>query len=117
MKTVKTFRAQIWVGFKVRQTGELHTIEEACKIAQDYCDKVGLCVTATPTKYIYTDGNEDGCCVGLINYPRFPATRRTITKHALELAELLMNAFSQLKVTVVCDRKTSVSSSPACASR
>jgi ferredoxin len=106
MKTVKTYRAQIWVGFKVRETGELHTIEEAHKIAQDYCDKVGLCVSVTPTNYIYTNGNEDGCCVGLINYPRFLEKRKTITKRAIDLARLLMNAFSQMKVTIVCDGKT-----------
>jgi ferredoxin len=74
MKTVDTFYANIYVGMREEYSDKIHNIEDAYKICQDYCDTVGLCVTVTPTKYIYKNGEEDGIIIGLINYPRFPST-------------------------------------------
>ncbi|ARB06063.1 hypothetical protein FDH38_gp009 [Dinoroseobacter phage vB_DshS-R5C] len=39
---------------------------------QKYCDEVGLCVTVTSTRFVFTGGYEMGYRVGLRNYPRFP---------------------------------------------
>ena len=106
MKVVSTFTAQIAVGFKNIDTGEELSGRIARKICQDYCDDVGLCVTVTETEFIYTDGNERGCLVGLINYPRFPSTPENILEHALALAKLLLDAYCQYKVSVICSDRT-----------
>ncbi|HEY7823728.1 MAG TPA: hypothetical protein VIG24_12880 [Acidimicrobiia bacterium] len=39
---------------------------------EKYCDAVGLCVSITSTRFVYTGGWEMGFRVGLRNYPRFP---------------------------------------------
>jgi len=106
MKTLDTFTAQIAVGFKNTDTGEELSVRIAREICQDYCNSVGLCVTLTETEFIYTDGNERGCLVGLINYPRFPSDESEILKHALTLAKLLLDAYKQYKVSVICSDKT-----------
>ena len=106
MKTLDTFTAQIAVGFKNIDTQEELSIEPALAICQSYCDSVGLCVTVTPTIFVYTNGNEHGCLVGLINYPRFPSDESEILKHALTLAKLLLDAYKQYKVSVICSDKT-----------
>ena len=64
-------------------------IDHAMHHCRAYCDDVGFCVTVTPTDYIYRDGQEDGFIVGLINYPRFPATPEQIFKIANEIADKL----------------------------
>lgn len=106
MNAVETFTAQISVGFKNIDTGDEQSIGVARVICQDYCNKVGLCVTLTQTEFIYTDGNERGCLVGLINYPRFPSTPERILSHALELAKLLLEAYKQYRVSIICTDKT-----------
>ena len=106
MNSVPTFTATIYVGFKNRDTGEVHEMCEVASICRQYCDAVGLCVTITPTHYIYKDGEEPGCAVGLINYPRFPSTPEQITSHALALAQLLKDAMEQYKVSVVFPGET-----------
>lgn len=106
MKTVKTFTATIYVGFKNRSTGSVHPIETAMSVIQGYVDDVGLCVTVTPTTYVYTEGNEPGIAVGLINYPRFPSTPKQIRTHAITLAERLRVRLQQYKVCVVMPRET-----------
>ena len=45
-----------------------------------------MCVTVTPTKYVYTDGEEDGVIVGIINYPRFPKYFHELFSVAEEIA-------------------------------
>lgn len=67
----------------------------AIKIAQQYCDDIGLCVTVEPTTYVYTGGLERGVKVGLINYPRFPSDPATILAKATELANKLREELNQ----------------------
>lgn len=55
-------------------------------ICQAYCDEIGLCVTLTPTSYVYTGGAEDGWIIGLINYGRFPSAPADILAKAEALA-------------------------------
>lgn len=56
----------------------------------DFCDYHGLCVTVTPTEFVYTGGREKGSIIGLINYPRFPSTPEAIFARAEELALSLL---------------------------
>ena len=106
MKTVDTFTAQIAVGFKNIDTGVEYSPRRAKEICQDYCDEVGLCVTITETEFIYTDGSERGCLIGLINYPRFPSTPEKILEHAFALAKKLLDEYHQYKVSIICPDKT-----------
>lgn len=64
----------------------------------------GLCVTVTPTTFIFTGGEESGAAVGLINYPRFSSEnseKSVIEDHAIALAALLMTRCCQRSCTVV----------------
>jgi Fe-S-cluster-containing hydrogenase component 2 len=110
MKSVPTFTATIYVGFRVGRTNEpakaIHSIDEARDVAQAYCDEVGLCVTVTPTTFVYTLGSEPGVIVGLMNYPRFPSEPAAIRAHALALAERLRVRLEQFRVSVVFPNET-----------
>lgn len=75
-------------------------ISSAKTICRDFCDKEGLCVTVTPTTYVYTGGEEDGFVVGLINYPRFPNTPGAIYATAKALAEELYWRLGQQSYTI-----------------
>lgn len=97
---MKSFEAKIFVGFKERDTGCIHTIEECESVCQSYVDSIGLCVTVTPTKYIYTNGHEPGAIIGLIQYPRFPTEESQIQEYTLNLATLLLYRFNQYRVTI-----------------
>lgn len=109
--TVPTFTANIYVGYKHRPTGELIQESVVRSAIQGYVDAAGLCVTFTPTSYIYTNGNELGVIVGLINYPRFPSTPEVIREHALAIAEMLLTVCRQFKVSVVMPDETVMLSS------
>lgn len=106
MKEVQTFIANIYLGLKEDYDGEVKSIEEVYDVCQQYCNVYGLCVTVSPTRFIYTNGNEDGCCIGLINYPRFPSANEKITDLAIGLAEILKQDFKQNRVSVVTSDKT-----------
>lgn len=106
MQTVKTFSATIWAGLREGYDGPFHTAMEAKEIAQKYVDEIGCCVSVTETTFIYTRGREPGVAVGFINYPRFPDNTDGIRAKAIELAELLMAAMGQQRVTVVMPDET-----------
>jgi hypothetical protein len=101
MKTVPTYTATIYVGLKERATGMLVPESDAIQIIENYVDSVGLCVSVTPTRFVYTNGGEPGLIVGLINYPRFPSTSEHISQHAIALAEALRKGCKQLGVSIV----------------
>lgn len=106
MKTEKTFYANIALGFREGYTEIVHSIDEVEKVCQKCCDEIGLCVTITPTKFIYKNGFEDGCFIGLIQYPRFPEEIEKIKIKAIEMAKIFLEEFNQLKVSVICSDKT-----------
>lgn len=72
----------------------------AKQICQKFCDHAGLCVTVTSTSYIYTDGEQMGVIVGLINYPRFPAEPADIAIKAVRLAGLLREGLGQQSYSI-----------------
>lgn len=74
--------------------------------AQGYCDDVGLCVTVTETRYMFTGGMTFGVIVGLINYPRFPSTPEQLWAHAEVLAERLRKALRQESYTIQAPDRT-----------
>lgn len=79
---------------------------QADAICREYCDKIGFCVTVTQTNYVYTDGEETGVIVGLINYPRFPSAPEAITAHAFALGDLLRERLGQQSYSVQTPERT-----------
>lgn len=106
METAKTYTAQIFVGLRHGYTNTIANLDVVRDICRDYVNQVGLCVTLTPTEFIYTDGGEPGAIVGLINYPRFPSTPEAIDAHATELARLMKESLHQNRVSIVGTRET-----------
>lgn len=117
MRIIKThsYNIQIWVGLLENYEDDcvtpstktkLHTIEEVEGICQRWVNKGKHCVTVTPTKFIYTGGNEPGVIIGFIKYPRFPKPNWEIEQRALELAEILLTTFTQCRVTVTTPQKS-----------
>lgn len=103
-RSLSAFWANIYVGLKetCRPVDQIvHNIGLVESVCQQYCDDIGFCVSVTPTKYIYTKGNEPGVIVGIISYPRFPFDNGELRRRALELAEILRQACGQFKVSVV----------------
>ena len=103
---VLTYSATIYVGRKCRKTGLTCKWSIITKAVELYVNKIGLCVTVTPTYFFYTNGKEKGAMIGFINYPRFPSTNSKIKKQALELANILRIKCKQLKVSVVFPKET-----------
>lgn len=100
MKHARTYIATIYVSREVKD-GPVLDYETIVATCRAYCDQVGLCVTVSPVTFVYTDGQEEGAAVGLINYPRFPSSRRTLRRHALNLTERLQVALGQRRASVV----------------
>jgi hypothetical protein len=100
MRTVDSFNIQIFCGLKEGYSGKTHDIEDVERLMQKFVDAKKECVTITATKFVYTDGNEPGVIVGLINYPRFPKFQHTLKERAFEIAKILMVTFKQNRVTV-----------------
>jgi hypothetical protein len=98
VKTSSSYKVEIFIA------GNLAIAKNTC---ESFCTSVGLCVTVTPTTYVYRGGREDGVIVGLINYPRFPKPKDFIVGQAMELAELLKKDLDQGSYTVQ-DEWTSV---------
>lgn len=76
-------------------------IDVAKQVIRERCFARGLCVTVEPTTYIYTGGEEQGYVVGLLNYPRFPSTPKTLEDIAEDLALALLNRTYQGSVLIV----------------
>lgn len=85
-ETVGTWYANIWVA------GDYARAVQACR---EFCMSAPLCVTVTPTTYVYVGGAEEGVCVRLINYPRFPKKAEEIEQLAEQLADYLRGALCQ----------------------
>lgn len=113
MKTTKTFWAKIYVGFFNRKTKKtVGSLRKARRLCQKYVDDISLCVTLTPIEYIYYHGREKGVEIGLINYPLFPEEDFQIKIYATNLAEKLMTAFQQCRVTIEMSSETIMLTNP-----
>ena len=81
-------------------------VAHAKKIVRKYVWEEGLCVTVTPTDYIYTGGEEAGMMVELVNYPRFPSTPKDIAETAVDLGMKLMEKLYQRSFSVMTPTDT-----------
>jgi ferredoxin len=75
-------------------------VETAKKVCREHCMEVGLCVTVTPTDFIYTGGQEAGVRVGLVNYPKFPCGHDVLLEKAEILAERLAQEMCQMTALI-----------------
>jgi hypothetical protein len=91
IKNAPSFYANIWIG------GDHARAVQACR---EFCMTVLLCVTVTPTTFVYVGGVEEGVCVRLINYPRFPKEPAELQETATALAEFLRSALCQHSYTI-----------------
>ena len=103
---VNTFTANIYLGLREQYSDNVGSVEQVMELCQAFCNDVKLCVSVTPTSFVYVDGNEPGAIVGLINYPRFPLEDEEIEDIAVKLAELLAQTFKQHRVSVVFPDET-----------
>lgn len=101
-----TYTATIYVGMQEGYDGPTHFPYEAIDVCKSYCDEVGYAVTVTPTYFVYKSGQEPGAIVGLINYPRFPASPLEIETHAIAIATRLKSHFNQKRVSIVFPDRT-----------
>lgn len=105
-KSLETITAKIFLGLREGYTDKVHTINEVEDFLQKYVNKVGLCVTITPTTFVYKNGREEGAVIGLINYPRFPTTKENLEKTAEEIALLCKEEYKQIRVSIEYQDKT-----------
>jgi len=69
------------------------------------CYESGMCVTVTPTSFLYTGGEEVGVAIGFVNYPRYPADPPAIFARALRIArELVVECCQKSALVVATDR-------------
>lgn len=98
--TIKNAKTH-WV--RIYLSGPLHVIEDECR---HECLREGLCVTVDPMRFIYTGGEETGAVVGLINYPRFPTTKKELWERAHKLALKLLTVTCQHSVLIMSEEQT-----------
>lgn len=81
---------------KIYIGGDLTAIHTVCRF---FCaDR--MCVTITPTTFMYAGGSETGASIGLINYARFPESAEDLDKKAFVLAKKLMNYCCQKSCSI-----------------
>ena len=77
------------------------------RVCQEYAHSYPICVTVTPTTYVYTGGEEQGVEIGLINYPRFPSeSQDKLTERALHLGHTILNKTFQGSFSVMTPERT-----------
>jgi hypothetical protein len=106
MEPVRTLTAKIYLGLREGYTDVVHTVSELEDFLQGETNKGGLCITVTPTTFIYKDKREVGAIIGFINYPRFPTTKEELEKTAERIARLCKEEYKQKRVSVEYQDRT-----------
>jgi ferredoxin len=84
---------------RIYMAGDITLAKQVCR---EYCLGVGLCVTITPTQFIYSGGEEAGFIIELVNYPKFPKGKQEILDRANTLAENLVYELHQHSYLLMC---------------
>jgi hypothetical protein len=101
---MKSWYANIWIA------GSYDQAVHACR---EWCKNNPLCVTVTPTEFVYSGGAESGVCVRVIQYPRFPTEESALWMQAVDLAAFLRARLFQRSFTVEGRDETIYDSLPA----
>jgi hypothetical protein len=80
--------------------------ESAKRWLRRECYERGLCVTVTPTTFIYTGGEEAGVAIGFVNYPRFPSAPEAIWELAVAIARAIVPELCQRTALLVAADRT-----------
>lgn len=91
MVTEKSWYANIWIA------GDIDVAKQVCR---KYVFQHPLCVTVTPTSFIYTGGQEEGVIVRMIHYPRFPQDRGKLVATSMQLATELCEQLCQWSYSI-----------------
>ena len=90
---------------RLYMAGDLETAKRLLR-TECYPPNDGLCVTVEAVTFLYTGGEEQGLCVGFLNYPRFPTTPEKLWARAESIAARLIPALCQWSVLLVAPDKT-----------
>lgn len=99
MSIVPTYAISIYMAGDVAHAKQLLR-------AECYPPNEGLCVTVSPTTFLYSGGEENGFVVGLVNYPRFPSDPAKLWERASSIAHRLIPALFQWSALLVAPDKT-----------
>lgn len=97
--TVETYTIRLCMAGDIESAKRL--LRQAC-----YPPNEGLCVTISPTTFIYTGGEEAGFEVGFVNYPRFPTTPDQLWGRALAIANGLISSLCQWSALLIGPDRT-----------
>lgn len=84
-----------WV--RIYVSGPIPMIEQCCR---EFVLE-GLCVTVTPTNYIFTHGEQTGAIIEIINYPVYPSSPEEQWDKAIDLANFILDNTHQGSYTVM----------------
>jgi hypothetical protein len=70
-------------------------IGHAKQVIRLFCADHSICVTVTPTLFVYAGGEEAGFVVGFRNYPRFPSAVPALWSKAAILGDTLLEELGQ----------------------
>ncbi len=79
---------------------------DALRACREFCSNEGACFAVSRAAYPYTGGMEDGVCVTLINYPRFPKSEAELADKAMRMGEHLKDRLFQDSFTVEGPQET-----------
>ena len=105
-KTIETITAKIYLGLKEKHGSGIQNIEELKDFLQKNVNRIRLCLTITPTTFIYKGERETGATIGLINYSRFPETKEELKQKAEEIANLCKDKYQQNKIAIEYQNQT-----------
>lgn len=106
IKSSPTWQATIWLGLQEGYDGPIHSIEELKDKIAVWADSNKICVTVTPTEFIYVYGREPGAAIGFIQYPRFPKPVELLEEDVLNLARILIIIFNQYRCSITFPDQT-----------
>jgi len=105
-KSEKTYYANIYMGLKRGYDGDNIRLDEIADYINLFINKNKIGCTTTDTFFQYPGGEEEGVCIGLINYPRYPKGPEGTREVAEAMVENLLEIFEQERITVVYPDET-----------
>ena len=108
-KTCKSYEVKLHIGSLRGYHGEKFTKEDLIAKISEF--QKGLLFAAqtvrvTPTTFVFQDYAEEGWEIVCLNYPRFPKDKKSIRGFMRLLAEWLLKALDQNRITVTEPNKT-----------
>ena len=109
LKTCKTYEIKLHIGSLRGYHGDKFTKEDLIAKISAFQKAIlweAQTVRVTPTTFVFQDYVEEGWEIVSMNYPRFPKTKKSISKFVRELAQYLIKELGQNRITVTEPNKT-----------